>query len=128
MNKWQRRVILGGLAILILMGLFPPWLHSFEIIYDHSVMRYNHSAGYSFLFSPPFPGDNTNNFKEFVREMVQGQVRSLWVDKSADYEYGIFAGAVWTPLIDMDRLLIQCLIVIFIVAGGFLILKDKAEN
>src|SRR5208337_3609599 len=128
MNKWQKRIILGGFALLILMGLFPPWLHSFELIEDNHVLHFEHSVGYSFLLSPPFPGENAKN--GIVREISQGdlmvfsngaEAKDFW-DKEGDK----FVDAFWTPHIDIERLLIQWLLVIFIVAGGFLILKDKA--
>ena len=45
MNKNQKIVVVIGLVIIVLMGLFPPW----KMIFGGTPM----ALGYEFLFSPP---------------------------------------------------------------------------
>jgi hypothetical protein len=47
MNKYQKSVLLLGLFVIVLMGLFPPWDFGFE---GSVVIR---SGPYAFIFSPP---------------------------------------------------------------------------
>lgn len=49
LNERQRKVVVIGASVLILMGLFPPWIHTFkyESVYSEE------SAGYSFIALPP---------------------------------------------------------------------------
>jgi hypothetical protein len=47
MNKKQKYILLLGLFIIALMGLFPPWNFSFE---GSVVIR---PGPYAFIFSPP---------------------------------------------------------------------------
>jgi hypothetical protein len=49
MNKKQKYILLVGLFIFALMGLFPPW----DFIFEVSVVVVNRSGPYAFIFSPP---------------------------------------------------------------------------
>jgi len=52
MNSIQKRVLVGGLAVMLLMGLFPPWamrLHTSSPSELGSVV----DAGYRFVLTPP---------------------------------------------------------------------------
>ena len=49
LNGTQRKVILVGIAIVVLMGLFPPWKHTFRSTMTNS----EEPAGYSFIATPP---------------------------------------------------------------------------
>jgi hypothetical protein len=51
MNERQRRVFLWGVAVMALMGLFPPWVFTF----DSGTRHFRKSAGYAFILSPPKP-------------------------------------------------------------------------
>jgi hypothetical protein len=48
MNTIQRRIILVGLAVIVLMGLFPPWL----LVYDAEAGHSEQSTGYRFIVWP----------------------------------------------------------------------------
>jgi len=50
MNNKQRRVILVGFLIIVIMGLFPPWNHKIYITTKRYIETY---AGYGLIFSPP---------------------------------------------------------------------------
>ena len=49
--KTQLRVILAGLVIIIIMGIFPPWNYTLELQKVHLLRP----AGYAPIFSPPEP-------------------------------------------------------------------------
>jgi hypothetical protein len=49
----KKRLVLGvGLLVMVVMGLYPPWVVSYG--YPSGSVAY--SAGYSFVLSPPFSG------------------------------------------------------------------------
>ena len=45
----QRRIILAGVAVLALMGLFPPWTHTIR----NEGISSEEPAGYGFIAWPP---------------------------------------------------------------------------
>jgi hypothetical protein len=49
MNKMQKRIVIAGALIVILMGLIPPWTYT----YSHSTPN---PAGYALIIAPPSPG------------------------------------------------------------------------
>ena len=49
LNVTQRGMILAGIAVIVLMGLFPPWTYTFKASGIYS----EESAGYSFIAFPP---------------------------------------------------------------------------
>ena len=49
MNEKQKKLIVVGVAIIILMGLFPPWKYTF----NYKTAFSEEPAGYGFLLSPP---------------------------------------------------------------------------
>ena len=49
MNTRQHKTILIGIAVAVLMGLFPPWTNVFKWEEMHS----EGPAGYSFILDPP---------------------------------------------------------------------------
>jgi len=48
-NQMQKKLIVIGIALFILMSLFPPWTYTYkyESIYSEE------PTGYGFIFSPP---------------------------------------------------------------------------
>lgn len=51
--KRNRRTVFGiALLLMVAMGLYPPWVVS----YDYPSGSVAYSAGYSFILSPPFSG------------------------------------------------------------------------
>jgi hypothetical protein len=51
MNKMQKRIIISGAIVIILMGLIPPWTYTFNY---KSVSR-TKPAGYALIIVPPPP-------------------------------------------------------------------------
>lgn len=48
-NEKQKKIIIIGVAVVILMGLFPPWTYTFKYKTAYS----NEPAGYGFILAPP---------------------------------------------------------------------------
>jgi hypothetical protein len=49
----KKRLVLGvGLLVMVVMGLYPPWV----VTYSYPTGSVAYSAGYGFLLSPPFGG------------------------------------------------------------------------
>lgn len=49
MNRRQKAAILLGVVLVVSMGLYPPWIYTFDV----EGIRMEVSAGYSFITSPP---------------------------------------------------------------------------
>ena len=48
-NEKQKKLVIVGVAVIILMGLFPPWTYTFHLATAYS----KKPAGYSFILAPP---------------------------------------------------------------------------
>ena len=53
MNPKQRRLVQVGIAVAILMGLFPPWTDAFSFANESGQYGSQGPAGYSFILDPP---------------------------------------------------------------------------
>jgi hypothetical protein len=49
MNEKQRKILLIGLAVFLLIGLYPPWTET----YYSAKYNSEQPKGYSLIFSPP---------------------------------------------------------------------------
>ncbi|MBW4056822.1 MAG: hypothetical protein HIU83_15770 [Proteobacteria bacterium] len=49
LNDRQRKLVMVGVILFILMGVFPPWMYTFDAQTVHS----EKPAGYALIFSPP---------------------------------------------------------------------------
>ena len=52
MNRPKRTVFGIALLLMVVMGLYPPWIMS----YSYPSRSVVYSAGYRFILSPPFSG------------------------------------------------------------------------
>lgn len=57
-NEKQRKVVIVGIVLFILMGLFPPWTYTLSA---HSIKR-EKPAGYALIISSPEPEKNSMVF------------------------------------------------------------------
>ncbi len=64
MNKNQKKVIMAGLVVIVLMGLFPPWVHTVNV----KTIKIERAGNYGFMFSPPPPEPNL----PFLNEKLWG--------------------------------------------------------
>ncbi|MFI5364967.1 MAG: hypothetical protein ACHQ4J_05025 [Candidatus Binatia bacterium] len=67
MNTKQRRLILFGIVVMVLMGLFPPWTKSVHVRQVH----FQRPAGYALIFEPPEPQGSESLEIDFVRLLIQ---------------------------------------------------------
>ncbi|MDZ4838033.1 MAG: hypothetical protein SGJ27_29975 [Candidatus Melainabacteria bacterium] len=100
-NKAQTVIVLSGLAIIVLMGLFPPWTY----VDDHKV---DHPMGYAPLWKPPSE-NRTNSADIFGLKL----------------ELGAHSRAANS--IDLLRLSIQIAIVCAVTSGACFLLKRFAS-
>ena len=57
LNTKQKAIILVGVAAIVLMGIFPPWVHTWNFLdYDTPQTAQQH-LGYGLLSSPPTAGE-----------------------------------------------------------------------
>ena len=49
MNRKQKTVLWAGIAIIALMGIFPPWVYEF----GEALGGVKHDAGYKCILTPP---------------------------------------------------------------------------
>lgn len=70
MNPKQKKAIFVGIALIVLMGLFPPWQ---EIILYPNTPLLTRPAGYHFILNPPESGRSfyTGYGLDFLRITVQ---------------------------------------------------------
>jgi hypothetical protein len=98
MNKKQKVVLLVGVAIIVLMGLIPPWYYHVVRTEDQRI-AFEGEGGYAFLFSPP----------------------SFSLKSSSHYP---FEDPRAISRINLSRLLVQWAVVAIATAGIVLVLKD----
>lgn len=48
-NEKQKKLIIIGVVVIILMGIFPPWTYTFK----YKTANSSEPAGYGFILSPP---------------------------------------------------------------------------
>jgi hypothetical protein len=109
LNKKQKAVLLIGAAILILMGLFPPWYyHVIMNTEQHIPYTTRGEYDYGFIFNPP----PVNNLDDEIRVNTRG------------LEY-INAHAI--PTIDFGRLFVQGATVTIAIAALIFIMKDNKK-
>ena len=77
MDSYKRNALFVGLAVTVIMGLWPPWTATIETTNTHI----RHDAGYSFIGDPPPPPESlTDRFRrEFVSVRVDvGRLLIQW--------------------------------------------------
>jgi len=57
-NSAQRKIIILSIAMCILMGIFPPWIYTFDYKSTHSETP----AEYAFIFDPPWPEEDNRRY------------------------------------------------------------------
>lgn len=73
--KMQLRVILAGLVVIIIMGIFPPWNYTLES-QEVNLLR---PAGYAPIFSPPEPPAFIAKTEVYGMHMDVGRLLIQWV-------------------------------------------------
>ena len=92
MNSAQRAVILLGVLLTIITGLYPPWIHTLNVTIGGDSVQREEFAGYSWFLDPPS------------------------VDPGASQP---FNPHFWTTRIDIKRLALQGATICLAVGGLF---------
>lgn len=66
LTSTHRAVILAGIAVVILSGLFPPWTYTFKT----SLVNREEPAGYRFIATPPSGRSNLEGVKLDMTRLV----------------------------------------------------------
>ena len=108
MNQNQKRALIAGLGVVVLMGLIPPWNYT----YQDRVKP----AGYAWLFSPTYQGRSAPPLSRLL-----GQPQP----ESPKPRFKIKESPPWSVKMDGSRLLIQWLVTLMVTAGLWVALKRK---
>lgn len=109
MNKKQKAVLLIGAAIVILMGLFPPWYYHVIINYEQRIpFTTRGEYDYGFIFNPP---------------PVKYDLEDEIPDKNALQYINVHVA----PTIDFGRLFVQWVTVIIAASSLIFIMKDNKK-
>jgi hypothetical protein len=82
MHKYQTKVMIAGLVLIILMGAFPPWTYTFTLQGIYSEVP----AGYSFIADPPQPRER--NYAHGVKLDI-GRLFVQWIIVAVSTGLGI---------------------------------------
>jgi len=107
MNKKQLIVLWIGIGLIVLMGLFPPFITDSKIKMSFGYEPAKYVRGYAFFFSDEIP-ERSRRYNE----------------TDVDYREDAFVPAH----IDITRLLIQWVLVTVITISLVITLKDKKKD
>ena len=98
-NREQLIVLWVGIALLSLIGLYPPWMYTLHMKSEGSTLQMQRAAGYHPLFEPPEPAspDSSNLYIDGVR-------------------------------LDFPRIGVQIIIVALVTGGLFWTLRDRPSR
>lgn len=102
MNQKQKMTIWIGIAIVALIGLFPPWSSIQTIPTAGGVIRSSRSAGHAFLFTPPV--------------VLEPHVKHNFPIDALDVE------------LDTTRLVVELVFSLVLLVGLVLVLRDGRPN
>ena len=108
MNKKQKKVVVIGLGIMLLMALIPPW----KCIFKDRQLPLERPGGYGILFAPPPPD-----------KWLAAYVKSTSLTDTA-----LKNPLYWSVRLDATRLYIQWAVIFIAMAGIVLVLKDDEET
>ena len=83
MNNSQRKILIGGLLVFLFLGLFPPWVYTFNAQSVHA----ERPAYYAFIALPPNPERDAPAFGvsiDMSRLVIQ------WFVLAAAVGFGVF--------------------------------------
>ncbi len=109
LNLKQKLIVWTGLALIVVMGIYPPWTESFH----YGDIRVGPRSGdYSWVFLRP-------GVPVWARNLAKARVAP---DKPSPLEISLY----WGFSIDLSRLLVQWAMVCFVVGGLVWTLKGPA--
>jgi hypothetical protein len=102
MNQKQKLTLWIGIAVVALIGLFPPWNSVQTIATAGGAIRSTRSAGYAFLLTPPI--------------VLEPHVKHNFPLDVLDVE------------LDTTRLVVELMFSLVVIVGLVLVLKDGSPN
>ena len=96
--------------VVVGMMIFPPWKYTYEIPHKS---KYEQPGKYQLIFTPP-------------SVPVDERYTSSYDGTTSLYFHGLYQHK-WTPRVDVNRLLIQCITVSIITIGLILTLKRRSH-
>ncbi|MCX5893407.1 MAG: hypothetical protein NTW80_10650 [Deltaproteobacteria bacterium] len=117
MNFPQKAVILIGVIIILLLGLYPPWIHTTSFDKGHS--KEARASIYGLIFNPPEDpsGSRIRNYIVMDSGLDKDTKRDELSKFNNNYRWGV--------VLDAPRLLVQWAMVIITVTGLLLVLKKS---
>ncbi len=117
MNVAQKAVIMLGIVVILLLGLYPPWVHVFSL--DKGKSQQERASIYGLIFKPPEEPSGPMRQKFLVDSYKDDtdRFRQEYSRFSENYRWGV--------LLDTPRLLAQWAMVIITVTGLCLVLKKS---
>lgn len=110
MNRKQKICLLAGITVIVVMGLYPPWLLEIDemLILDHHTFIID--GFYAWIGHPPYPYKTGTEFEPYTADdrYMEQQIRVIGID--------------WYHLI------IQFVVVAFFTFYLFLFLGINEEN
>jgi hypothetical protein len=125
MNRKQIIMLWIGIAIIVLMCLFPPWLRVIEIEGSRTISR----CGYYSLFNPPVPLMGISQLKHYNLEDKNFPFKydGDLVNRNYNCDLSEQSFGVDYVRVDLQRLGIQCAIVALITVGLLFTFTTKAK-
>lgn len=117
MNVAQKAVILIGVVIILLLGLYPPWSH---VYYQKGYPKIKGITMYGFIFNPP-PDPLFSFWTKCIEEdssLNPEEKRDALIKGLREYRS--------STILDYPRLLVQWVMVIIVITGIWLVLKKKS--
>ena len=104
LNKYQKTVLWAALSIIILMGLFPPWISAYHVTNPKTHWPgfiEEDSAGYDFIFVPP-------------TQIGHVDADGTWITYSFHLDYG--------------RLFLQWLLIVAVSGGLIFLFREPSQT
>ena len=75
LNSKQVKILIGGLIVFVLIGLFPPWIQYVDLGgSEGSYRKIERPAGYGPIFLPPLPEQSKKILFPFLHEDLLGLI------------------------------------------------------
>ncbi|MBW7991729.1 MAG: hypothetical protein FVQ84_17170 [Planctomycetes bacterium] len=137
MNRKQKTCLLVGIAVIVVMGLWPPWVVESKELWAGKV-KYTFEPGpYSWISSPPARPVEYKTEKERVVD----RDNSIWINSTPEKK-GYYKKVAWkneykkelvklaaeARFIDLYRLGVQFFLVAVVTAGLIITFRDKKQE
>lgn len=121
MTKSSRRQLIVAVSAFVAMWLYPPWLRT-DVVYNpqYSVHHPDTPVGYSCIFAPGHPSDCSGSYDDSNRLAALGNLL-----RGGPYTRYAF-GSNRVYWLDWERLCLQWLVLIMMVAGAAIITRILA--